>query len=631
MALEDLQFQPGIVTERSPRGAAPQWKDCDKVRFVDGLPQLLGGWKRYAGNDADTEFLQVQTSFIMPTGTGETTVTVMDPVRSLHEWASLDNQSFIAMGTDYRLLLINLAEQNSAPRTVNDITPVEDSGTLGADPFTTAMGSNIVIVADAAHGLEDRQIVVFDGAAVFNGVTIEGAYMIKKVDANTYWIFVESAASAAGSGGGAAVDYIYEFAPPTDGDAEYDGYGFNSYGTDLPQERGYGTPRYIASGGDTPELQLWSLDNWGEDLIASRRAGPIYVWDKSTGLTTRATLIAAAPDQNNKVLVSPEDRHLISIGSHDDSDRDQMLIRWSDAEDYNQWTPDILTNTAGDKRLDAGSRIITALRTRTEIIIWTDRAMYSMRFDEGGDAIFGFTPLGENVQIIAPQAMAEANGVIYFMGNGDFFIYDGLIRPIPCPIRNHIFDALTQNRFNIQKVVASSNRLFSEVWWHFPADSSDNDRYAIYNYREGLWYYGAMTRTAFHDVGPFLDAPFGFDTEGYLLLHEQGYDDAGGALSAYIESHDFEIASGDGFQHIAKIVPDLVSVAKNVKITLRGKRYPQSDSYTQKGQYTITPTTEKTSLRIRARQISLKIASGGVDNFWRSGTWRAEAIKHGRR
>ena len=301
MAFIDLHIEPGIYREETQRGSANRWWDCNLVRFRFGLPEKLKGW----------------TDYLDSTGVA---IAVQPPVRAEHDWSSLDNQQWLALASDSKLYLIN-------NQRLYDITPLESEGTL-TDPFTTTSGSATVTVTDVEHGLDIGQIVIFSGATAVGGLTISGAYtVISTPSLDSYTITAASAASSSATGGG-SVTYQYEISPPP-GTSQQLGWGAGPYGQD-------DDPNYLGSGWSTPRnainlrqrTPVWSLDNWGEDLIASRIGGPTYIWQRSNGPDQRAVIIAAAPSASNWVIVSPEDRHLISLGSHDGTQRDQSLIRW---------------------------------------------------------------------------------------------------------------------------------------------------------------------------------------------------------------------------------------------------------------------------------------------------------------
>lgn len=576
MSLVEIKLEPGLFTEETARGAVNRWYDGDHIRFRYGLPESIKGWLPY-------------------TGAGETQLNVGAEPRAAHDWTSLDNQKWVAFGSAQKLYIINNG-------LLYDITPLAGSGTL-TNPFSTTNGSDIILVTQTEHGLQIGQNISFSGASPVGGLTIDGPYVVVDVPSpDTYTIEASGDATSTATGGG-TVSYEYEMSPPPGG-SQYLGYGIGPYGLDDDPNylgTGYGTPRLAAN--LPQDLSVWSLDNWGQDLIACRLGGPIYVWQRSSGPNTRAQVIPNAPVQNNWVIVSQEDRILISVGSHDGTQRDQSLVRWSNQEDYNDWTVGA-GSAAGDKRLDSGSRNITAVRTRGEIIIWTDSAIYSMS-PTGTPGDFQFLPRGESLSIVSANARAEAAGVVYAMVRDEFIAYDGVARIMPCTVRNYVFGDI--DRDGLQKVYAAVNKEQSEVWWFYPSNgAADNDRYVIYNYREGTWYYGSMDRTAYIDAG-FIDYPIAAAPNGDLYMQEIGLLAGESQLNSYIESYDMEIQNiGEKFAHVKEFIPDFLTLEGELRLTFWTRKYPRGAAIV-KGPYTIDSDTEKVCLRAKGRQIGIRI------------------------
>lgn len=595
-----LEIAPGFYTESTDRGARGRWKDGNKVRFQNGLPEKLGGWVTSKSAGAAIQF------------TGKT--------RAIHDWVALDGTRYAAFGTHKKLYLVSNAVKY-------DITPIRSSGTLANNPFTTTSGLTTVAVTHVAHGASAGDYVTYSGASTFNGVTITGEYSITSItDADHYVITHSVAASGTGAGGGAAVTYAYQISIGSEYSSSALGFGYGGFGLDSGYGgSGYGTAR--TSEVTTVEARIWSLDNWGEDLMATYQDGRIYTWDKTNGPTTRAILVTNSPTTNRRILVSTEDRHLVSFGAHDGSASDPMLVRWTTQEDFTDWTP-TATNSAGDKRLDHGSRIIGAIKSRNDIIIFTDKALYAMRF-VGGNDVFGFTPLGASVAMDGPNAAIDINGNIFFKGPRDFYAYDGAIRPMSCDVRSYVFNDI--NKTQSRQVYAAVNRLKSEVMWLYPSASSQElDRYVIFNYAEKLWYYGTMDRTAFADTSPFYDLPYAVDASGYLYKHELGTDDNTSAMTAYVESYDVEIGNGTNMMEIDEAIPDFDSLTGDVAVLFKGRRYPQATQY-ENGPFTVTSSTERFNPRMKARQIAIRVTSDSVGDAWRMGPWRLRTMPHGKR
>lgn len=617
MALKNLPFKPGIYEESTDRdvGKMLYWKDCDKVRFRDGLPEKIGGWSNS----------QFQDEFV-------------GKVRGTADWISNDtSKRFLAFGTNVKLYAL---EKGSTDDFV-DITPYAViNEALAADPFATTSGSPIVTVTDVSHGQSEGNYVTFSGAAAVAGITISGNYRINTiVNTDSYRITHTSNANATTTGGGASVLASYEASTGVESSSSGAGYGALGYG-----EGTYGTARTVSGGSALVTLQArtWSLDTWGEDLIANSVGGAIYVWDSSSYVTgdpptaSRATIIANAPTNNRLVFVSTEDRHLVALGA----DGDPLLIRWSDQEDYSTWTP-ALENTAGDKRLDVGTQIVAYTKIRGATLIFTNSFTYSMQF-VGPPYTFAFYPLGDNGGIRGPLAVAAYEGKAYWMGEKEFYTYDGSVKILPCTIKERVFGSINDSQN--AKICAGVNRAYNEVWWFYTSsESTENDRYFVYNIDDNAWYYGNLSRTAYVGNSDTFDFPYAFGSDGRIYRHETGTDEVnapigGGsdqtsAITAYIESGDVEIdQDGNLFQHVSKFIPDFKRLVGSVDITINGKRYPQqTGNAVASGPHTVDSTTKFINPRMRARQISVRIESDAVGDSWRTGSLRIDTLPHGRR
>lgn len=594
MALFDLQIMPGVYRENTARGARSRWYYADKVRFAAGLPEKIGGWSRQTGGP------------------------VTGVARNTHDWVSLDSQKWIAVGTEKKLYLWQSG-------VFYDITPLRraSTGTVSpfnqsplTNPFTTTNLLAVVVVTHASHGAIDGDRVRFYNATAVGGITISGEYAITVTGTDTYTITHGSAATSSATGGG-TVNFEYDIGVTSNGL----GWGAGTWGSGT-----WGTPR--TSTNLIVRTRLWSLDNWGEDLIASPRGGAIYTWDRTGGPSVRATIISGAPSQNNRVLVSRQDRHLISLGSHDGSAFDPLLIRWSDTEDYNTWTP-TLTNQAGDKRLDSGSEIVTGVHSRDETLIYTDTSAHLMRYD-GAPFVFAFANIAGNVPIMGPNAIAEASGIVFGMGVGSFYVYDGTLRPLDCDVHSYVFD-----NFNFAKkdIVCSGVRAkFSEAWWAYPSSgSSECDRYVAFNWLEGHWTIGTLDMTSMDSEGPVFNVPYAMHSDGYLYKHETGTDANTGAMTTDLESWMMEIAPGEKFLHIDKLIPDFLTLTGAGSVSIKSKTYPQDSTTVTKGPFSVTSSTKKVSLRSRGRQVSLRWQMSALSDDFRMGTWRVNGMGHGRR
>ena len=545
--------------------------------------------------------------------------------RALHDWADLENELWLSIGTHNKLYLVNNG-------VLFDITPIRDSGTL-ASPFDTTLDDQTVVVNDAAHGVSVGDFVRFSGAATVGGLDLNDEFQVATViDSDMYTIEADFPATSSVVGGGGAVSYEYDIAAGNESATTVFGWGTGAYGAGF-----YGIGQ--AGVGVTEPLRIWSLDNFGEDLLASPNGGSLYHWDRTGGPSTRAVLVDTAPFTMQRMLVSPQSRHTIAFGAGTGSaatpgDPDKLFIRWADQESFTIWVPSA-TNLAGDIRLDVGSEIITAIESRGDIIIWTDESLHALQFI-GGEFVFAVRHLGQSVKIIGPNAGIDVNGVVHFMGEDDFLIYDGVLRVMNCDVRNQVFDDL--NTAQGAKVFAAVNKLFTEVWWFYPdAGSETNTRYVKYNYKDQVWDFGTITRTAFHDSSAFLaQKPYGtFD--GKLYQHETGTDEADDVgvlqpMTSFLKTWQMEIDGvGASVMHVKEMIPDFKDLTGSIDLTLEGRGYPQRSTLTTKGPFTITSATEKQDVRFRSRQVAFEVRSDALGDFWRMGTWKAEARPHGRR
>lgn len=431
----NLLIGPGLYTEQSERGAVGQWYKADKVRFRKGLVEKIGGWVR------------LQPQFI-------------GVCRRIKDWASLDAKRWSAIGTDTKLYIWQ-------DNTLFDITPVRASGQL-TNPFTTFTGETRVRVTHSNHGAQVGDYVRFSNATVggASGVLVDGEYRVNTIiDTNNYEITDDQTAGAGTAGEGGTVDYEYDISAGASSVTTATGYGTGPYGRE-----GYGDART----GSTLQLSIrtWSLDTWGEDLLACPRGGQIYWWDRSRGTGQRAAALGGeAPLSNEYMLVSQRDRHVLALGAYDyyASTFDPMLIRWCSSQDLNDWIP-TSTNTAGEHRLYSGSKIVAGVRSRLETIVFTDVSVHTLPFI-GGTTVFGLNIVGENVSILGPNCAVPIDHRVLFMAEADFYIYDGVVKVVPCTVRNFVYDNL--NVVQRDKIYGGLNREFNEVWWFYPSFDPD--------------------------------------------------------------------------------------------------------------------------------------------------------------
>ena len=417
---------------------------------------------------------------------------------------------------------------------------------------------------------------------------------------------------------------------------------------------GWGMPSDLTT---TQQIRLWSHDNFGEDLLINPRDSGIFYWDKSEGAGVRAVLLkdfptgvkTSVPTVCKQVLVSDRDRHVIAFGCdgfgatsvdpEGDGIQDNLLIRFSSQENPLDWFP-TTANTAGDLRLGAGSTFVTALETKRETLIFTDTSLTSMRFI-GPPFTFGLTQLASNITIAGPNAAISTEDFVFWMGIDNFYVHAGQTAQLPCTVKDKVFTDFNLGQIN--KVYAGVNSEFAEVTWFYPsADSEENNKYVSYNYLEKVWYFGSLARTAWLDRG-VRNFPAATNAN-YLYSHEFGYDDDGAAMDSFIESSVMDIADGDHFTYIRRVIPDLTFVGSTetsspqATFTLKARNDPGSNfDSVQSGSTVRTATspveqfTGELDLRVRGRSFALRVESNALGSKWRLGSPRVDMRPDGRR
>jgi hypothetical protein len=404
-------------------------------------------------------------------------------------------------------------------------------------------------------------------------------------------------------------------------------------------------------------LRIWNQNNFGQNLVFGPRGGALYYWDAATSLTTRGVLVSSLPGASgvplyqNYLLVSDVSRFVLVFGTNElgDTILDPMLIRWSDQEDVVEWTPSI-TNQAGSVRLSHGSKIVTALQSRQEILVWTDSSLYSLQY-LGPPYVWSSQLLADSVSIVGPNAATIASGVTYWMGIDKFYKYDGRVGTLRCDLREYIFSDINSAQY--EQVFAAPNEGFNEIWFFYcSANSNAVDKYAVYNYEEDIWYYGTMARTAWLDSG-LRDYPLAATYNYNVVNQEQGVDDnATGTVApieAYITSSEFDIGDGHNFGFVWRILPDITfrgSTATSPQATMylkplqnSGSGYNDPESVAGSNSGTVTRTavipveqfTGQINTRVRGRQMAFKIDSTALGVTWQLGAPRMDIRPDGRR
>ena len=597
MPLQKFIFNPGINKEGTDYTAEGGWFDANLVRFRKGLPEKIGGWVKYL------------TSSIQGKG------------RKLHAYVTLNGTRIFAIGTTFKLYW-------QEGDNYNDITPIRSTTGAGDVTFSASDGSSTITVTDTAHGADLNDFVTFSGAASLGGnitaavlnqeyqvtaVTSANAFTITAKD--TDGVTVTANSSDTGNGGGSTVG-AYQISVGLDVFISGTGWSAGAWGSGT-----WGSTSSLAANN---QLRLWSIDNFGEDLIANVRAGGIFFWDFSSA-SQRAVALSSIANANQvptlglQVLVSDIDRHVIVLGADpmDGSVRsgaiDPLLIAFSDQENPLDFEPRA-TNTAGSLRCSAGSEIIGGLRARQETLVWTDAALYSLQFI-GPPNTFGLTLVNEGVSLIGPNAAVNSPTGIYWMDKKGFYTYNGAVVPLPCSVHSFVFDDINEDQ--AFQVFGFLNKQFDEVgWFYCTSDSVTIDRYVVFNYVEQTWAIGELSRTAWLDEGivAFPRAAGFADDRNYIYSHETGHDDDGVPMdNVFIESADFDIGDGEEFQFIRRFIPDVKFTGdsgstQTLNVVLKARDFP-GQSLTTDQTTAFTASTTKVDTRARARQAAVRFES----------------------
>jgi hypothetical protein len=621
MAYFRLNLAPGIDKQNTEYGAEGGWTNCDNVRFRYGLPEKIGGWINFEGNE----------------------VYLVGMVSEVFTWTSLSGIPHVIVGTNRKLYV-------SVNGGWSDITPIRETTVAGAVTFAAVTGSATLTVSDSSHGAIVGDFVTFSGATSLGGnitaVILNAQYEVTTVvNANSYTVTAPVAANSSDSAnGGASVVGAYQINIGTDVDFFDFGWGVGTWGLST-----WGTPR-TAGTGVALSSRVWQFDNFGEDAICQLVNGQTFLWDLSAGAATRAAVLSGAPTKSTYALVSTPDRHLVCFGTEttigSPSTQDPMFVRFSNQEDITQFV-ESATNTAGGQRLTDGNRIVTAIRSRGQILIFTDTALHGQQFI-GPPFTFGFQQLGANCGCIGPHASVDVNGLAFWMGTEAFYLFDGTVKKLPCTVQDYVFKDL--NQVQKTKVHVGLNSQFNEVtWWYCSVTSDFIDRCVTFNYLENTWAIGTMARTAWVDLSAYpkpLGAKYEPDatdatistiyglTAGRALIyqHETGTDDVNLPLESLLTSGYFDIGDGDNMLLMSRFIPDFQDQVGNLTVRLLLRAFPQAlASPSSLDPYIITPTTQKVDTRARGRQISITIENDELGATWRYGTLRVDLQPDGLR
>jgi hypothetical protein len=638
VALVDFKVLPGIDKQNTAAGAEQRWIDCDNVRFRYNLPEKVGGWSSLV------------------------TDTIVGVARREFAFVDLDGNRYVAIGTD-KFLLIYFEGQ------LYDITPLKT--TLSSATIATTDASPICeITTGTNHNLSAGDIVLLDNVTLPGGTGYADSdfedklFQVTGITSATVFTVTQSTNATATVSTGGSIDVKpYEQVGPAAQSYGY-GWGTDTWGTGAWGEASPASDVSLEPG-------LWSLSNFGQVLIATIANGKTFTWNAGDAarLTTRASTTTSGFETTNNPtatrvsLISPTTRHLIHLGTEttigDTTTQDDMFIRFSDQENINEYAPTAV-NTSGTQRLQDGTKIIGALKAKETILIWTDNALYTMKF-VGAPFTFGFEQVGTNCGLIGKNAAVEIDGMAFWMSSNGFFMFDGTVKSMPCSVEDYVYDQADTTKG--QQVYAGINNLFTEVVWYYPSQGSEyNDQYVIFNYGEkmenGVWYIGTEARTTWIDATIYpkpIATKFNDSASGTfpiivgesglgqttLFEHEVGTDQVNPngtttTVTSFVKSYDFDIQTqgtmGEVFLAVRRFIPDFKDLQGNAKVTLAIKRYPQqSETTTALSPFTINTNTDKKDTRARGRYVNIKIENDDISESWRFGTFLLDVQPDGRR
>jgi len=631
MPLQTIEFKPGIDKESTDYAAKGGWVDGNLIRFRKGRVEKVGGWDKLGSS----YYLGI--------------------ARALHSWIALGGTRFLGLGTTFKYYV-------EEGQSFNDVTPIRTTTSAGDVTFSATSGSSTITVTDTAHGAVTNDFVTFSGASSLGGnITAEvlnQEYQISLVTSlNTYELIAKDAsgatvtANSSDSGnGGSSVVGTYQINVGLDTFVTSTGWGVGTWGAG-----GWGSSSSISA---TGQLRLWTHDNYGENLIINPRGGGIYRWVENDGVSVRAQELSQAAGANGvptvalQVLTSETNRHLICmgvdplVGGTRTGVIDPMLVAFSDSENELDFTP-TATNSAGDVRLSSGSFIVGGIKSRQEVLIWTDTSLYSMTFI-GPPLTFAMNLVNEGSGLVGPKAACNAPNGVYFASKTGFYFYNGSVQKLPCSVQEYVFNDLDLGQ--AFKCHMGVNSEFGEVWFFYPSiedGTGEISRYVIYNYEENHWSIGSLIRYAWLDAG-IEDQPYASaedSSQQCIFQHETGFDAYEDAMTGvFIESADIDISAGDSLAFVKKLIPDMafvieagISTNPVMNIVLKRREFPGQSLVTDSTSQ-ITQTTTFKSVRTRGRQIVLRFESdddaSAVDQKgykWRVGATRLDLQPSGRR
>ena len=691
MALKKLTFTPGIQHDGSRYSSSGSWSEVDKVRFRSGAPEKIGGWQKVTSSSFLgvcrnlKPFTDLQNNYFLGVGThlkyyidrggtfnditplrttivqsnpfttvnGSATVTVTIPNHGavVNDFVTFSGASAVGgltLNGEYQIVTIT----NSSVFLITAASNAS-SGATGGGSVTAAF--------QIQTGLNSTLYGNGWGAGTWGGITssvsftgsISGTTLtVSAVASGTLAIgqlIVGAGVSASPPGSNAT--YITALGTGSGGVGTYTvgvSQTVSSTAMTAYSGTGWGSPAAGLTSGQ--KLRVWSSDNFGQDLVINPNDGPIYYWSNASGLGVRAVLLSSLPGASDvpavarQIMVTDQDRKVLAFGCSDivSGFQDRLLVRWSDTENPVDWTPTEI-NSAGGIRIPTGAEFMTALETRQEILVWTDSAVHSMRYI-GAPFEYSIAQIGLT-SLLSPSGVAAANDMVFWMGTNGFYAYNGRIAGLPCSVKDYVFNDINYDQ--AEKITAGSNMAFNEVWWFYPsANSSENDRYVVYNYNENVWFVGSIVRTVWIDRG-IEDYPRSASTDGFIYFHELGQDDGSvnplAPITAYIESAPFEIGEGEQFGFAWRMIPDITfrdsaNANPSVNFILKTQDYSggnfkqtSSNNAVRTATLPIEQFTDQTYFRLRGRMMSLRVESTAVGVAWRLGVPRIDVRTDGRR
>ena len=621
MTLTKIQLNPGIQKQTSSLGVSNGYIDCDNVRFRYGLPEKIGGWQKTTDNK------------------------LIGVARDAHHWVALDGTRLAALGTDKKLYIY-------ANSILYDITPTRQTNSSVSNIFTTTNGSANVTVNITGHGANAGDIVTFSGTTGLSGTSFtaeqfDRSFEIKSITSANAFVIEQDATESTGTAttGTATAVFDIGIAPA------FSTFGYG-WGTSTWNTETWGTARSTSS--VTLDGRDWSLDNFGELLIATALNGSTFQWSPTTdGLTGKASLVTNAPTTSKFSLVSTPDRHLILFGTEKTigtgSSQDPLLLRFSSQEDINTYQP-AAENTAGSLRIQDGSSIVGADKARGQILVWTDTSLHGLQFI-GPPFTFGLNQLGRNCGLLGQHSAVVVRDVAYWMGQNAFFVFDGTVKKLPCTVDDFVFENLDLTQSD--QIFAGVNTEFAEIIWFYVTNPNNDpapqvNRCVIYNYLEQSWSIGTLNRTSWVDRGVF---QFPLATE-YLpntvanttptvvglsngasnyYQQEFGTDADGEAMQSFIQTGDFTMdQNSEDPMRISRFVPDFRDQSGNLSVTFSFKDYPYGNVVSQTA-LTVATTDIKKDMRGRGRQANFRIESNIAGGNFKVGTYHIDVEPDGGR